>query len=294
MGDVLVEADEQGKPLLVHFGDASPQARSILRENRVSFVGDDGSCFLFDPPLVVDREVPPLVGAPPPRRVRPISDSARNPFSRSGSRVLRWLLLHPGEQFSIRTLAERASVSETLVSRVVRSLSEEAWVQSSPNPHDRRARSIRLRRPREALAAWSRNWARKRIAVENWAIRTEDHEAALTKLRSTRKREPGLRWALGGLAGAYQVRRAVEPGSALLWVSALDLDALADSLLPTRSSRANAQLRVAVAPDDFLFDLVSIQAGLPIVDPVQLWLDCDREGERALEAADAIAEAMGW
>jgi hypothetical protein len=34
--------------------------------------------------------------------------------------------------------------------------------------------------------------------------------------------------------------------------------------------------------------------GLPVSDPVQLWLDCSSEGERALEAADTVAAVAGW
>jgi len=53
-------------------------------------------------------------------------------------------------------------------------------------------------------------------------------------------------------------------------------------------------LRVAIAPDDFIFDLSSSKRGVPVADRVQLWLDCNGEGERALSAADAIAREMGW
>jgi hypothetical protein len=118
----------------------------------------------------------------------------------------------------------------------------------------------------------------------------------MRRLKRVRSQAPDLRWALGGLAGASLVKRVVEPGNTLLWVSPRDIGGLEEALLPTRSGSANPQLRVATAPDDFIFDLAEERGKkrLPVVDQVQLWLDCSSEGERALEAADAIAEEMGW
>jgi hypothetical protein len=43
-----------------------------------------------------------------------------------------------------------------------------------------------------------------------------------------------------------------------------------------------------------VLQLASEHDGMKIADPVQLYLDCRLAGERALEAADAIREVMGW
>jgi DNA-binding MarR family transcriptional regulator len=290
--EVLPEADDQSStPMLVYFAHASRDATRLLREHRISFIGEYGECFLFSPPLVVDRQVPAV---PKPRLDSSISDDARNPFGRRGSRVLRWLLLHPHEEFSMHDLAHGAMVSGTLVSRVTRALSEEGWIDLEPDADDRRVRRVRMRRPRESLAAWGRAWERRRIPVEGWGIRSDGFEATMRKLKRARSHAPGLQWALGGLAGAALVRRVVEPESALLWVPRHDLRPLEEVLLPTRSANAYPQLRVATAPDDFIFDLVEERNGLPVADRVQLWLDCSQAGERGMEAADAIAKEMGW
>lgn len=293
--DLLAEARKPGKPLLVHFDRASPQARSLLREERVSFFGGADSCFLFSPPLIVDSRLD-LPAEPyrswSEREERPVA--ARNPFGRSASRVLRWLLLHPEERFGMRALAEETQVSETLVSRVVRAMDDEAWVEVGADSHDRRARTVRMRRPREALSAWARSWDRRRMGSEYWSIRAEGQPMLISRLSAASRRAPELRWAVGGVAGAHQMRRAVEPGAALLWVSRHDVDGLAKTLRPRRVARAEAQVRVMVAPDDYVFRLAWKSDGLPVADPVQLWLDCHGEGERALEAADAVAEEMGW
>ena len=292
--EILDEVDgPASKPLLVHFERASASAMQTLREHRISFIGESGACFLFSPPLIVDRELPPT-HLPATRQPPAIGAGERNPFGRTASRVLRWLLLHPTQEFSMHDLTLNTELSGPLVSRVVRTLDSEAWIDLAPDPIDRRIRRVRMRRPLQALAAWGRAWERRRISTENWNIRADSAEAAMRRLKRVGQREPELRWAVGGLAGASLLERVVEPATTLLWVSGDHLEGLGRALAPTRSINSHPSLRVAVAPDDFIFDLATHRKGLPVVDPVQLWLDCSREGERAAQAADAIAREMNW
>jgi len=281
------------KPLLVYFERASASATRILREHRISFIGKAGQCFLFHPPLLVDRELPPI-DAPMAEPLTSVRADERNPFGRTGSRVLRWLLLHPLEEFSMHDLTRDTGLSGALVSRVVHALDSEAWIDLTPDRQDRRVRRVRMRRPRQALAAWSQAWERRRVPAESWNIRADGVEAAMRRLMRVKKHNPDLRWAVGGLAGASLIERVAEPATTLLWVSRDHLEGLRTALAPTRSLRAQPSLRVALAPDDFIFELAEQSKGVPVVDRVQLWLDCSGEGERALQAADAITRGMGW
>jgi MarR family len=281
------------KPLLVYFKRASPNALRELRERRISFLGEQGSCFLFSPPLFVDVELPANL-APTPESSPPLRAETRNPFGRTGSRVLRWLLLHPQEEFTMHELARETRVSPTLISRVTRVLGDEAWIDLEPDPADRRVRRARMRRPLAALSAWGQSWDRRRIATQSWNLRSDSVEAMVRRLKRVEKSDPELRWAVGGLAGASLLERSAEPANVLLWVSHDHLAPLRDALAPTPSAGGHPHLRVATAPDDFIFDLSSRERGVPVADRVQLWLDCNGEGERALAAADAIAREMGW
>jgi len=53
-------------------------------------------------------------------------------------------------------------------------------------------------------------------------------------------------------------------------------------------------VELGLIPDPWTLGLSRPVDELPIADPVQLWLDCASEGERALEAADAVAQFMSW
>ncbi len=102
-------------------------------------------------------------------------------------------------------------------------------------------------------------------------------------------------WAIGGLAGAARVARAVEPADVLVWTTVERAGELARELAPEPASPgAPGALRVAVAPDPWTLKLARLIDGVPVADPVQLWLDTASQGERALEAADALAARAGW
>jgi hypothetical protein len=62
--------------------------------------------------------------------------------------------------------------------------------------------------------------------------------------------------------------------------------------IDTRGGRGTVEL--TLAPDPWTLGLGRVVDGLPLADPAQLWLDCASQGERALEAADAVAQIMSW
>jgi DNA-binding transcriptional ArsR family regulator len=222
------------------------------------------------------------------------TSQTRNPFAARGSRVPRWLLLHHTQQFSVSEIAHAVDMSSPAVSRLVRALDDRA-LTSDAQSDDARRRQVALSRPRALLDEWARHWQRRRIRRHWWDIGARDAEEALAVLAEVAAEHP-QGWAIGGLAAATYWQRAVEPADVLVWTDAPQrLTALAERLDPQteRGPGRRGSLRVAVAPDPWVLTLS--QPGLvPVADPVQVWLDCATEGERALEAADAVAEAVGW
>ncbi|HEV7493043.1 hypothetical protein [Baekduia sp.] len=281
-------------PQLVVYGRSSPSGRERLREAGLSYAGADGRILLQRPRLYVDRDRPdersdPSLGWSGATGV----DLPRNPFAVRGSRVARWLLLHPEQSFAISELAAHVELSVAAVSRAVQALDELAVVQTAATVGDARGREVRLSRATGLLDAWLPVWQRRRVRRTVWDVGTSSVESAI-KLMASAAAEQEVAWVLGGLAGAAKVNRAVEPADALVWIDADDLPRLAKSLMPERSRGGRGAVRVAAAPDPWTLGLARERRKLPVADPVQLWLDCSSEGERALEAADAVAKEMGW
>ncbi len=305
VGDLVPEARHGLPPVLVTYRRASADARAALRAAGASYIGEDGRMLLQAPGMLVERD-DRAIRRSQPTDLLPADEAmrGRNPFATRGSRVARWLLLHPREGFSVSDLAHNVELSAPAVSRVLQGLEDRALVTAADVERDARRHHVSLQQPRRLLEAWAPHWARRRVRQRRWDIGARDAQDALAELRSAAGAGPQPRWRVGGLAGASFVRRAVEPADVLLWVDADDVGALAELLqpLPARAGNpARGTLRVAVAPDPWILGLQA-RGGLiddPVAapwtaDPVQLWLDCVTEGERALEAADAVAEAAGW
>jgi hypothetical protein len=294
--DEVLERAAGGKrqPRLLVYDRSSPASREKVREAGLSYLGADGRILLQAPPLYVDRDR--ATDRSTQQVDWPMATNAaltRNPFAVRGSRVARWLLLHPEQSFVISQLATHVELSIAAVSRAVQALDEMALVQTATPPGDARGREVRLRRPIELLNAWLPVWQRRRVQRTNWDVGADSVESAV-KLMASAASEGDVDWALGGLAGAAEVARAVEPADAVVWIDPDDLAAFAEVLVPERSRGGHGTLRMSAAPDPWTLGLATRAGKLPVADPVQLWLDCSSEGERALEAADAVAKMMGW
>jgi DNA-binding MarR family transcriptional regulator len=288
---VMPAAHAAAAPLIVVYDRSSPDARSLLRAAGVSYAGNDGRLLLQAPPLWIERDRPRMPAATTWDSQR---GPTRNPFAVRASRVPRWLLLHPREQYGISELAALVDLSLPAVSRVVQSLEDLALVTRSASDSDAREKIVSLRRPRQLLEAWLPIWQQRRLKRTTWDIGARDAGAALELLRSEIADGTPLDMAVGGLAGAATIARAVEPTSVLVWIDDAEIDHLRKLLVPEPARTDRGSLRVVGAPDPWTLQLAERRSGLPIADPVQLWLDCSSEGERALEAADAIATAMDW
>jgi DNA-binding transcriptional ArsR family regulator len=272
---------------LVVFRTASPEAKALLREQGASYVSGDGEWFLFAPPVYVERPARRSAIVVPPGQ-------ASSPFALRASRIPRWLLLHKDESPSFSALARQVELSEATVSRTARALASEGLVELIADPRDTRVRRLRARNLPGLLEALERSAWHRRVSRQTWDIGTRDAVSAMSRWRETANDIEAASYAVGGLAGAATVRRVAEPSDVLVWLPREDLAAWSDQLLAEPARPAAGRVTVQVAADPFVLKLASEHDGVKIADPVQLYLDCRLAGERALEAADAIREVMGW
>ncbi|HEX8052941.1 MAG TPA: helix-turn-helix domain-containing protein [Thermoleophilaceae bacterium] len=273
--------------LIVRFRRASTDAKAALRARRIHYASDDGEIFVLDPPVAIQQSAPRRARAPADRAA-----SGYDPFAMKASRVSRWLLIHHEDVFTGRELARHTGLSEGAVSNIVRELHARVLVEVRPSPADARVRYVSLPEPGRLLAAWERVWELRRVRLTDWDVGTTSTEDTLGVVRQASS--PGLSWAVGGVAGAGLVSRAVEAADVLVWIDPDQLSTWEDLLVPAPGRGSRGTLRLASAPDPFLFELAQDRDDLRVADPAQLYLDCSREGERALEAADAVRRHMGW
>ena len=279
----LVSADPSHR--LVVFEQSSPQARGLLRHRGLSYAAADGELFVHAPPVHVER--------PPRRRAATPAPAPTAPFAIRSSRVPRWLLLHTEERPSFRELAKAVELSEAMVSRTMRALADDGLVAVEVDPTDARRRKVRLRDAQTLLDAFERAAAARRPRRVTWDVGARDATEAIERLRTTAKRL-ARPYAVSGLAGAAFIRRVVEPADVSVWISRDDPERWAEELVAVPSRPGPGRIIAHIAPDPFVLSLATSYDDVRIADPVQLYLDCRRVGERALEAADAIRAEMNW
>jgi DNA-binding transcriptional ArsR family regulator len=292
----VLDRAEQVSPrrVFIAYAHSSAEGRDALRRAGISFAGGDGRLFVRAPGIFLDRDDRARSSPNPDREPTAGDATRRNPFSNRSSRVPRWLLLHHEEAFSLGELATAVDVHPSAVSRVIRTLEDAAFVHASdPSAVGGRRRRVRLDRPRTLLDTWLPLWQRRRVCERAWDIGARDADEALARLREVAATQPSG-WAIGGLAGAALTQRVVEPADVFVWASIEASAALSHALQPESARRARGVVRVALTPDPWILGLTRSLDGLPVADRAQLWLDCASDGERALEAADAIAAIAGW
>jgi DNA-binding MarR family transcriptional regulator len=280
-----LETSEPGK-LLVIFDRSSPDARDLLRGLGISYAAGNGELWLHAPPVHVEW---------PARRRRQttLATDTAAPFAIRASRISRWLLLHPTENASFREIGAATELSESIVSRTLNMLAEDDLVVVQTDPHDGRRRRVHLRDAGALLDAFERAIAARRVRRQTWEIGASDVPDAIRRLRMASKRLQ-LPYAIGGLAGASFIRKVVEPVTVDAWVGRDALELWMEELAAYPSRPSLGTVTIHQSPDPFVLSLATRHNDFLLADPVQIYLDCRRVGERALEAADAIRSEMNW
>lgn len=152
-------------------------------------------------------------------RSRPL----RDPFADRASLLCRVLLEHPGEEWSVRGLAQAAGVAPMLSSDVVRQLESARLLTTRP---DGRKLLCRLVDPQGLLDAWTAAYRWDRNAAITVSAPIADEARFLRRLDTAITQ----RWALTLLAGAWRRMRYTPTDVLHLYVecdSVADLRALA-------------------------------------------------------------------
>lgn len=271
---------------LIAFTRSSPRARSILRGFGLSYASAAGELYVHAPPVHIEL---------PPSR-RPAAEMPRerpSPFAIRASRVPRWLLLHWRDSHTVSGLAASLDLSPALVSRTVQALVEDGFVASTRDPEDARVRRLTVRTSGALVEAYDRATFGRRTSRSTWDVGSRDPAGTLDRLRRTADRT-ALPYAVGGLAGAAFVRRVTDPAAVDVWIRRDDLEIWTEALTAVPTSPGRGAVTFRAMPDPFVVSLARKIEGVSVADPVQLFLDCRQAGERAIDAAEAVREEMGW
>jgi hypothetical protein len=203
-----------------------------------------------------------------------------SPFAPKSSRIAHAMLLEPSTWWRQVDIAERLSLDDGYVSRIVRRLEEEQFL-------DRDGKQVRPRNPDLLLDAWADDYRFDRHDIV--IAHATGSGIELARILSTRLMGAAIGHAFTGLASAWALTGYARFRLNTVYVEGDPRDA-ANAIDLRRNERgANLQL---VGPDDTGVFLGQREVSeLPCVSPIQTYLDLQHLPERADDAAQELRNA---
>ena len=261
-------SSDQGLPLLaVPF--MGPVGQGMCKHAGVSWLDLSGNARIDAPGLKIRIE-----GRPNKYRDR---GRPPNVFAAKSSRVARQLLLQPRKFLTQAELSRSTGLDDGYVSKIVRRLEQEQWVDVHPHG------GVRARDPNLLLDAWraAYDFSRHRVVQGHVPARSGDE---LLRSMAQRFARDGLDYAATGLAAASLFTKLAAFRLTTIYLSATPSRALLNAIEFTEES-PDANLWLVLPEDDGVFEGRRQLAGVHCVSALQTYLDLKSQPA----PADAVA-----
>ncbi len=221
-----------------------------------------------------------------PDRSRQVGRPA-NLFAPKSSRVVRWLLTHPGRYWTQRDLSRQTGVDEGHLSRLVARLEEQQYVIRDQDG------ALGARDPDVLLDAWRESYSFNRHLLVKGYVPARSPETLLHDIAG-KLAALDVQHAATGLAGAWLVDGFAGFRLVTVYVRhPVPDDLLAD--LGWRAGERGANVWLVVPDDEGVFQGADQRDSVWCAHPVQIYLDLKAHPERAPEAAQHLrAAALNW
>jgi hypothetical protein len=246
------------------------EGAAICREEEVGYFDFAGNCRLVYGNIFIER-----LGQP--NRFRQQPTAARNLYGQRSERVLRVLLSARNKPWKVIPLAEAAQVSTGTASIVRSLLLQREWAREIDG-------GLQLTLPEKLVKDWVQVWTRRREKPTGYFTPLKLELAEMQMAEFARQTDHAF--ALTGTAGAW--RRAPMTRynrTQAYWEG--DPAHLAEAL-NFKPAEEGANIHLFKPRDTGVFFNREEFNGVPVVAPLQLYLDLMRDPARGEEAADHL------
>ena len=247
----------------------SPESADILEAEGVGYLDMAGNCFLS-----FDKVFIRIQGNPNPF---PQRRDLKSIFSPRSSRVLRVLLNAPPRPWKVEDLRQQAGVSIGLVAAVRKTLLDREWAIEGSD-------GLTLSRPQALLEEWSSGYTYRRNEISEY-YSLQDLPALERDLGSF-CHDAGIGFALTMFSGASHVAPHTRFNRLFAYVDDR-FEELKDRF-KLRPAASGSNVMLLRPYDTGVFYGIKSYHGLPVVSPVQLYLDLKGYKGRGEEAAQFI------
>ena len=200
-------------------------------------------------------------------------------FGPKGSRIARWLLMHPGQTFRQRALASATGLNEGYTSRVIRKLTESGLVSRDRD-------GLRVDNADRLLDAWHEAYSFDKHTVLSGHIASVSGDDLARDAAQIFDRQ-NIRYALTGLAAAWSYTHFASFRLLTVYLPEFPSPEVRIAL-GFRSESRGANAWLVVPKDEGVFHGARLVDDIRCVHPVQAFLDLKDHPERAREAADEL------
>ena len=250
-------------------------ARTYCDEQGIAWLDLSGNAKIVAPGLYVH-----VVGHDNKFRRRGRPETA---FGPKGSRVARWMLMHPDHVILQRTLAASVGLDEGYVSRVVRRLIGMGLLERVED-------GIRVPDADSLLDAWRDEYRFEKHTTIEGHIAVSGGDEVLPRIAQILD-ESDADYAVTGLGAAWHLTRYARYRLSTVYLGAAPSTELLQALGFRRTSRG-FNIWLVVPQDEGVFSGAGQIAGITCVHPVQVYLDLMSHPERATEAAEELRNRL--
>jgi len=207
----------------------------------------------------------------------------KNIFSSKASRILRVLLTHPYEGWTVEDLSKEAEVSLGFTHAVAMSLIDQGHVYRDSSYR------LRVSDPVKLIQRWA---AYHNYTSMNTFLRYHTFEKNIEVFLSNMKEANDLDYALTVLAGAHVVAPYVRPTTVHFYVKQEKKAETWVELLNLRPVEKGGNVSLVLPYDEGVFYGVTQVGGVNVVNKVQLYIDLFNYPARGEEAAEIVLRAL--
>ena len=247
----------------------SEKTGQLLRESGIGFVDFAGNCYISFEGVHIQKE-----GKKNPFLTK---RKFKSLFKLKASRILRVLLSDPNRPWKIEQLAKEAQVSTGHVYNIKEELLDREWAHFDN-------KGLKLDEPESLLQEWCNEYQAEEKPCTNFYSLLAPSELE-TRIKMSCN-DLKVRYALSGLAGAFRLAPFVRYRRVTFYLED-KIDELA-KIMDLKSVTSGENVTVITPLDDGVFYNLDRIGEMPVVSPIQLYLDLNVLGDRGKEAANFI------
>lgn len=210
-----------------------------------------------------------------------------NVFASKSSRIARQLLLHPHQYQTQAELARKTGLGDGYVSKIVRRLEQEQYLDSNDKG------AVRARDPDLLLDAWQDTYDFNRHRIVKGHAPARSGDELLQRVAKQLSREK-LDHAATGLSAAWLWTNFAAFRLVTIYVSSMPPRSLLEQIEFSDEPKG-ANLWIVLPDDEGVFHRSQKQEGIQCVSPVQTYLDLKGQPERAKDAAGELRrKLLNW